>query len=80
MPNVKTEKDFAKAKIIARKIGRALSFLINGISLAVVAIMPFILIEDQDKPEFWYSVGSYGVFLMGLAALINLFSSTRSRF
>ena len=80
MPNAKTENQLKIARIVGRKIGRTLAFLINGISLCLVVIMPFILIEDQNNPAFWQSVGCYGIFLIGVAAVVNLFSSSRFRF
>lgn len=80
MPNAKTENQLKIARIVGRKIGRTVAPLINGISVSLVVMMPFILIEDQNNPAFWQSVGCYGIFLIGIAALINLFSSGRSRF
>lgn len=79
MPNAKTENQFKRARIIGRKIGRTLAFMINGISLALVVALPFILIEDQNNPAFWQSVGCYGIFLMGIAALVNVCSSVPTR-
>lgn len=70
MVNLLSEQQSGKAAI-ARKIRRTVLVLMNNLILATLAMMPFLLIEDQGKPEFWQSVGYYGVFLIGLSALVG---------
>ena len=69
MTNAKTEGKIKGLGDIAKRVARALVFQVNSLALAVMVLMPFILIEDQSKPEFWQSVGCYGVFLIGVAAI-----------
>ena len=68
MTDTKTMNEFRRPRLIARKTARTVRFQINNLAMALTMLMPFIVIEDQSTPEFWQSVGCYGVFLIGVSA------------